>query len=119
MQKISTNIKRHYLKIVTVTGLLYLILSFTDRQVFIKFPETFSMANRTIDTNHYDIEKMIDGSIVTSDDNPILVDHIKKQLNPPASSGVSLNLAKPVHKGQVDITKHFMILKSFNLRLAK
>jgi len=54
---------------------------------------------------------MIDGSIVTSDDNQILVDHIKKQLNPPALSGVSLNLAKPVHKGQIgqveEVLKYF------------
>ena len=44
---------------------------------------------------------MIDGTIVTSDDNPILINYIKKQMSPPASSDKSLNLAKPIHTGQV------------------
>ena len=62
-------------------------------------PETFSFANQTLDSS--DIEQMIDGTIVTSDDNPILINYIKKQMNPPASNDNPLNLAKPIHTGQV------------------
>ena len=32
MQKVFTNVKRHFFKIVIVTGLLYLVLSLSDRQ---------------------------------------------------------------------------------------
>ena len=44
---------------------------------------------------------MIDGSQEVSEDNLILIEYIKKQLDPPALVDKPLNLAKPIHKGQV------------------
>ena len=70
--------------------------------VFLYFPERFSFSNRTVDSSYYsDIENMIDGSQEVSEDNLILIEYIKRQLDPPALVDKPLNLAKPIHKGQV------------------
>jgi len=102
MNKVCAHVKRHYLKITIITGLIYLTLSFSDKQIFLYFPERFSFSNRTVDSSYYsDIENMIDGSQEVSEDNLILIEYIKKQLDPPALVDKPLNLAKPIHKGQI------------------
>ena len=60
------------------------------------------ISNRTVDISYSsDIERIIDGSQLVSEDNPTLIEYIKKQLHPPALVDEPLNLAKPIHKGQV------------------
>ena len=48
-----------------------------------------------------DIEQMVDGTIKTKDDDPILIKYIQNQMKPPATNDKHLNLSKPIHTGQV------------------